>query len=349
LTDRPATFVNIQQLRALAAYMVVFVHLEPLLAPLGLGARFVSFAASGVDIFFVISGFIMVHTTQRDPPSPWTYMRSRLRRIVPLYWTLTLVVAASAMAAPTLFLHTRVTPDHFVKSLLFIPYLRDDATIRPLLFLGWSLNYEMFFYVLFAAGLAFASYRRGLAFVATVLIVLVAAGPFVADTSVIGAFYTRPILLEFVAGMGLALALPRMAGARTPAGVGAALIAAGFTGFGLSAAYVTGFVAHSINLGSAAAIVGGALLLECKGRRVGTAFGLAMGQASYALYLSHPFVTRLVCWAYAALPGAGVVGAVAAIALAFILATLLGWLVFQWVEKPTTRLAGRLLPSPAAV
>jgi len=61
---------NVQLLRAVAAYMVIFVHIEALLTPLAINGPWLAAAAAGVDIFFVISGFIMVHTTRERRPTP---------------------------------------------------------------------------------------------------------------------------------------------------------------------------------------------------------------------------------------------------------------------------------------
>ena len=93
---RVATLQNIQALRALAALLVVFVHLGKLLG----GINIPPFGHAGVDIFFVISGFIMIYTTIDRQPSPWTFVSHRLARITPIYWTVTLTVFAIALAAP---------------------------------------------------------------------------------------------------------------------------------------------------------------------------------------------------------------------------------------------------------
>ena len=78
------TIKNIQVLRALAALLVIFVHLDMFLKPLFGTADILSFG-SGVDIFFVISGFIMVKTTANGKTSAGTFLIKRLLRIAPLY------------------------------------------------------------------------------------------------------------------------------------------------------------------------------------------------------------------------------------------------------------------------
>ena len=76
---------------------------------------------AGVDIFFVISGFIMWVTTHDRRTTPLQFLTNRIVRIVPLYWLLTLTVAAACLIAPSLFRGVVLAPEHVVKSLFFIP------------------------------------------------------------------------------------------------------------------------------------------------------------------------------------------------------------------------------------
>src|SRR6476620_2791854 len=145
-SSRP-DIVSIQMLRGIAAMMVVFVHLDVQLRRLNLGSVDSAWMASGVDIFFVISGFIMWVTTVRRPQiTAAEFMRNRIVRIVPLYWAISLFVLATTLLAPSL-LHTTVfDAPHVVTSFLFLPW-RDPVTgdFWPLLVPGWTLNFEMLF------------------------------------------------------------------------------------------------------------------------------------------------------------------------------------------------------------
>src|SRR3712207_3507791 len=99
--------------------MVVFVHLDVQLRRHGLGAIDSGWGATGVDIFFVISGFIMwVTSARRRGLTGAQFMKNRIVRIVPLYWMISLFVVAVALIAPHL-LHTTVldTP-HVIASFL---------------------------------------------------------------------------------------------------------------------------------------------------------------------------------------------------------------------------------------
>lgn len=157
-------FESLQFLRALAATLVCIEHI--------LYEIFVSFRnnpdampswvtpglpfVSGVDIFFVLSGFLMVYTTQTmvggSKKSSWAvFLKKRIIRIVPLYWFYTSLMIAVLLIAPQLFGKAQADFWHFVQSYLFIPHERPAGGIRPVLSLGWTLNYEMFFYMVFAA------------------------------------------------------------------------------------------------------------------------------------------------------------------------------------------------------
>jgi exopolysaccharide production protein ExoZ len=75
---------NIQALRALAVMVVVLGHLQPLAQQVHPLLTWVGLGRAGVDLFFVISGFIMVYTTEREAPSAAQFALRRLIRIVPL-------------------------------------------------------------------------------------------------------------------------------------------------------------------------------------------------------------------------------------------------------------------------
>jgi exopolysaccharide production protein ExoZ len=136
---------NLQALRGLAALAVVFYHTAFTFN----GGVHTDFQA--VSVFFVISGFIMTYITRADADH---FLQQRLVRIVPLYWLCTL----SAVAAVWLLRGSgRTWADagmgNVIKSLLFVPYRDVHGETQPILPVGWTLNLEMLFYVLFALGL----------------------------------------------------------------------------------------------------------------------------------------------------------------------------------------------------
>ena len=140
---------EIDGLRAIAVLSVIFFHA-------GLDA--IPGGYLGVDIFFVISGFIICFVA--DDRRPAEFMWDRIARVVPLYWLLTLAATAVAFIDPSLFKSTIADPALVLQSLLFIPFVKANLTMQPVLFVGWTLNYEMFFYLVFALCAPLAAWVR---------------------------------------------------------------------------------------------------------------------------------------------------------------------------------------------
>jgi exopolysaccharide production protein ExoZ len=154
----------------------------------------------GVDVFFVISGFIITTIASDGRFDPKQFLIRRAFRIVPAYWAATLLVTVLALAMPTQFKTTVPTVEGLINSLLFIPSLDPKA---PLLVLGWTLNFEAFFYVLFASLFFLGSEARTLVLLA-IFALLVGLGQFATGLSHVEAIYTSPSLIGFCLGTILA-------------------------------------------------------------------------------------------------------------------------------------------------
>ena len=337
-----ATLRNVQALRAVAALMVVCVHLQVLAAMAGAPPNATDAGNAGVDLFFVISGFIMVFTTGRKPQGPLTFLGSRLRRIAPLYWCVTLAVFAVARLAPALVQNTPSDLGRLIDSLLFIPAPRPDGTLRPVVFVGWTLNFEMAFYGLFALGLLAPRRWIGAVAVAGALLLAVLWGGAARPASPVLAFYTTPMVLEFGAGMMLGLIWPRLDPPERLAGLLTAMIAAAFL-LMLLAPWLWPHVDRLFAFGlPATAIVAASLALERRGRAARWPWLQALGAASYAIYLSHFFVTQAVVLVARKAGLHGPWEAAAAAAVAFGGVALVALALHRTVEQGADRLIGRL-------
>jgi exopolysaccharide production protein ExoZ len=194
--------VQLQYLRAIAALMVVYFHaiLQYVkVDPSFDNTRFV-YGETGVDIFFVLSGFVMWLTTSGRQITPIDFYRRRIKRIVPLYWLATVFSAIVAFCAPSLLKSTVFDVPHLVASLFFLPWSNpaDTTMIAPVIVPGWTLNYEMFFYLVFAAVLLVPEPRRLLTLCIAFMAILLACRILPQWTAV--KFYGAPIILEFLAG-----------------------------------------------------------------------------------------------------------------------------------------------------
>jgi exopolysaccharide production protein ExoZ len=282
---------NVQALRAAAAMAVVLVHVPVLERLLGFEPHLFAFGNAGVDVFFVISGMIMVLTTDRGRPTPAQFALNRVLRIVPLYWAVTLVVFAIARIAPWLLNATPSDLASLLKSLVFVPFRRSDGDWEPVVFVGWTLNFEMAFYLVFAASLALRRRAHGLIAAVGAIAAVAALGPFIPGEGLAG-FYARPIILEFALGMLIGAFAERVAAVRLAPHWALAAIAACVV---LIVVAPTAWP-HADRLLVAglpgAVIVASAMFLEAKGLAVRARWIELLGDASYAIYLTHFFVTQ---------------------------------------------------------
>jgi peptidoglycan/LPS O-acetylase OafA/YrhL len=338
--------VSIQVLRAVAALAVVAFHFSVSLQQdfhLTNDPLF-SAGASGVDIFFVISGFIMSYTTARpDQRSPTAFVFKRLARIVPLYWVMSLAIFVVALAAPALLRSVTASPADLLRSLFFIPYVRPDGMMEPILFLGWTLNYEMFFYAIFAASLLI-SRRYYLVITMGAILALTTVGRFV-HGGPFTTFYTNGLMLEFVWGCLLFLVFQRWPKRLTGLSwlwiLGAALLLVqNFFELGLPREIEKGL--------PAVLIVGGVLGASMKDGALRRTFA-RIGDASYSLYLGHPYALELSAKIAIALLGASVVSATLAGIVGLAISILAALASYALLERPSNdwirrRLAGRKPP-----
>ena len=317
---------NIQLLRGVAAMMVVVFHLVVTMQPFGLDGSQVSFLQGGVDIFFVISGFIMIYVSRERERSSRQFMSDRIIRIVPIYWLLTLLAYVVGAA------ETRPMSD-LLRSLAFLPS-GTPALFNPVIDGGWTLNLEMYFYVIFAASLAAAREERH-RFAIVVGILAVVAAISIWAPGRYWPFYGNEIVFEFVIGMILARSLQQLDA------VGAAA-AWGMIGVGAIVMVVEPFERLGSRLLSdglpAGLIVAGAIGLNAAGKRVAAPAALLLGTVSYALYLSHVLVFEAIDGLFA--QSKLVLGRTAMtgfLALSLTIAVLIAWLIHVALERPVTR------------
>ena len=336
----PRHLSNIQILRGIAAVMVLIYHIGNEFGDRGFPGSFpdVGAGSAGVDIFFVISGFIMVHSTAAAfgrPGAPGLFLARRAVRLVPLYWLVTTVFVAVALIGAGRNGVTAETARWFAASYAFLFYPHGDGGDFPLYAQGWTLNFEMFFYACFTAVLPL---RRGVALWALVagFALLVTSGlvlslPWPIDR------WANTNIVEFILGLALAEAYGR--GMRIGAAPALLLALAGFATFALTIGSVDDWLPYRGFVWGPPALAVVAAAALYRPRRAGPlrhAFE-ALGDASYALYLVHyayfvalaAVVGRFITVADVPAPLYGAACFFGAIALAFA--------TYRYVERPMTR------------
>ncbi|WP_068072768.1 acyltransferase family protein [Novosphingobium lentum] len=336
---------RIQALRFFASFAVLFAHLQREVGEnLMPGVRFARFTlidgGIGVDIFFVISGFIMYYIAGDDfgggARASLQFIRRRLMRVAPLYFGATVLVLLVALTSGEVVASGPLTVVQTVASFLFIPWPNAFGQVVPILKLGWALNLQVYFYVVFAIALAWPR-RTGLALLCVILVLMMAAARMVSGVPLAVVFWGQGMVAEFLAGIAIAIAYRH--GWRAGYWQGWLLVLGGLTlAAGLRASGLAGHVDRAVFAGIPAALifagVAGQPSREAAGRWRGwldRAQGRA-GDASYALYLSHPFSIRAatLLWPRLGLPDAPwlfIVG-VMLVAIAVSLA------INRWIERP---------------
>jgi exopolysaccharide production protein ExoZ len=321
----------IQYLRAIAALMVVWFHSSGQVP----GTSQFEIGASGVDLFFVISGFIMWVTTVAKDVTAVEFIQHRIVRVAPMYWLITMLMLACAILAPGLFRSLKYSGTAIAKSLLFIPYdsLSFPGHAWPLLVPGWSLNYEMFFYALFAASLLVPARIRLGSFLAAVG-ALVLAGFILQPAGPILSTYTGPKLIEFAVGAAIGHCWIRGM-SRVKWSLSIVLIGIGFW----LLLFIDGKLPDWSQMLGAALIVCGSLnpaLFDLRSRML-----LALGDASYSIYLTHLFTLGILRGVWTRVMPAGPKAAVVFMAVALTVCAGIGWICYRFVERPlTSRLRG---------
>jgi exopolysaccharide production protein ExoZ len=299
-------FRSVHYLRALAAIMVATFHIFGSVKFMSADLDSVRWMQGGVDIFFVISGFVMVQSTSGRAISPKTFIMQRVKRVVPLYWIATAIMMMQISGQWDLKL----------KSLLFIPAMNPKINmVQPILEPGWTLNYEMFFYAIFACSLLLKESYRFVA-VASVFLLFLMIGYF-ANGGVLLEFYFRPIIIEFLMGMAIAKFRIRLPTIALPIGFAIMIL---LQSVAIDRVYSLGIPAMII-ISSA---------LSAERHLPSWKFADFLGSASYSIYLFHLLALGAVAEAW---PYIGLGKEIFVItALAFMV--LFGCVMYRAVEQP---------------
>ncbi|WP_421792454.1 acyltransferase family protein [Hyphobacterium sp.] len=342
---------SVQILRGLAALAVVIGHLyqvEWRFLGEGLTSPFLLHGFAGVDLFFVISGYVMVHVTRDYDHRAGTigrFLYHRITRIYPPFWFFSAVMLTALVFGPTIS-DRELTSSYIWQSFLLVPQPQ-----LPLLPVGWTLIHEMYFYLVFAILLflprkllmpGLALWMAGVAVGAALDLHL--------RSAVLGLIF-HPLTFEFALGAVIAyfrFSMPRWMGwAHVAAGL-VLFSSAIFLRPAISIENFPVFWDRLIVFGiPAALIVMGAINLEPRRQGRVITFFKNLGDWSYSLYLGHLIVLSAGAWLWAAvMPDMGLIDNGIMLVLLVIAAIIAAWLSYRLVEYPLlvwTRSAGRVL------
>lgn len=358
---------SVQLMRMIAALMIAFLHaigtqVNPGDRSSSFSDRLLDALNSGVDIFFVLSGFIIAFSAGRysGGKDALLFLKKRFLRLNPVYYAATLLFLAVNLHH-LLGQHRFPSPASILKSVLLLPIADRTGMTDYIMIVSWTLGFEWLFYLLFALAIA-VFIRKKRPFLMALLILLVAGYYGIDGPDFRIKFVTNPILLEFLLGLLIYEGYSRWS--PSPA-IAIALLATGVAG------YFYQFFAGPIHLPTpslicdgtlsmykfysrgipAAFLIAGCLFLEKEGRLLSlwkNELVNLLGDASYSIYLTHYTVYSL-CEAAMVRLGP-VIDLRLSVLMWFLIAVTAGVAFYTLVEVPLLRALRRpqrRQPAPA--
>ncbi|WP_313459676.1 acyltransferase [Stenotrophomonas sp.] len=340
-------FDSLQVLRGIAALAVLIFHLRaveskyiPGEALLGTVA---AHADAGVDLFFVISGFVMAHVGRgrfSGFRAAGLFLMKRAWRVLPLYWLFTTLTIIMMMTFPAI-VNSSYPDQSVIKSYLLIPH-----TQLPVLAVGWTLIHEAYFYVVFAIAIAIIAERAlTVCLIGWAAVIAYAHLDGSQEMTPLRQLLISPLTFEFIVGVLAGLhwrKLPRqLASAMIVAGI--ALYLTGAVGFADASISAPDPWLRTATFGTASVLlVLGWVMRESRGERSAPSVLVALGNSSYSLYLSHVFVISAVgrLWA-AVIPGQSWGHHFLFVLVATASACIAGHVIHRCFELPLLNLAHR--------
>lgn len=334
---------NIQALRGAAALSVFAAHLvgaetdyggpEPLLP------NWLHIGLTGVDLFFVISGYVMAHVTHAMPRTKngaARFLYNRMARIYPLYWLVTLGMIVMFAFKKNLF-HEDTALANPVTSMLLLP-----NTEHPILAVGWTLIHEMYFYFVFAVFLLFQARRLNLLLGLWALVIALSTISGIWKENPWFGVLLNPLTFEFIAGVIIAKIIQRgffkFAMPALLIGVSGLVFLTIFSFDQLYPGAMVDLTVRTAIFGPLyALILYGAVALEQKSSRKAPDWLMKTGDASYALYLVHIPIFLVVGKSLSLTGASGVIYQLTLIATYTAVTLAMAFIAHHYFEKPALR------------
>ena len=329
---------SIQIMRGIASLLVVLTHIEVKGSQYGNGAlRGFSVGGAGVDLFFIISGYVMCISTYNKPVNFSQFIIRRIQRIIPLYWLVTTIALIVYLYKPDL------VNSSGGETSIFASYTLIPNGKKLLNQNGWTLSYEFFFYFIFGAFLGKGTIKA-MQVSSLIILLLVLTGLCFNFNEYLFTFFTSSYLIEFVFGMGCFYLFDKKV-IRIGYKYGVGLIVLGLLLFYLQMVIAIPYsekwrgVVWGIKV---LPIFVGLLSLEGLIQRSSALIKrllLEIGNSSYSLYLIHPFTLSGTALCLRRLGMASNPWLFTVILL--VISVIIAHLVYLYVERPLTSLAKR--------
>jgi exopolysaccharide production protein ExoZ len=337
---KEANIESIQIMRGIAAMLVVLLHISIKGGQYGNGAlEGFTIGGAGVDLFFIISGYIMCVSTIGRQLNFSQFMQHRIRRIMPLYWLTTTIGLVIFLVKPEI-INTSGGETSIWASYTLFPNGKRYLNAN-----GWTLSFEFLFYIVFGL-LIYKGTYKAIQVSSVILAGLVAAGLLFSHQGVAFDFLTNNLYIEFIYGMGCFYLFDRKI-IRSNTAMGVSLCLLGIAV--LAAEQVFKVPNQEDGRGwlwgiPMLLVFTGFLCLE--GFIKGSAsrlkkWFLEAGNSSYSLYLIHPFTLSgtAMCLKWLHLDA----NAYLFTAVLFTVTVIAGYLVYLYVETPLVAVSKKVL------
>jgi exopolysaccharide production protein ExoZ len=328
---------NIQLLRLIAAYGIVYVHLEPAFAAIPAGKALIDMLRFGTDLFIVVAGFLTAQVLGRSGKPGLVYLRDRAIRILPLYFIFTVLAFLVKNFATN---DEPNTMRELLMSLVFVPY-----GPYPILHPTWTLVVIVEFSVITAA-FQLVNARHGVYLAATFTAVLVLMGVLFHPTNHALNAYTDPILMDFVFGVLIykfVTSRPAAGLSKQPLLLIAIATIVICTGAVILRPYLWPSVPRLLALGvPVSGILLGTVTLELAGLALNFEFVNFLAKCTYSIYLCHQFVNGVSEEILTYHQGT-TYAPIAILAVTPFVVTCIAVVILVCVEAPITRYLARAL------
>jgi peptidoglycan/LPS O-acetylase OafA/YrhL len=334
---------SLQALRGVAVLGVVLFHMTAVEHKYSGGdillPRWLDFFQSGVDLFFIISGFVMVIVSRgrfQKLAESKRFLFNRVSRIYPTYWLYYFLTLAVVLVQPGM-----VNSTHGSSSLLMSFLLLPNDKVL-LVMVAWSMLFELWFYLVFAGVMCFRErWLPGFLMGWAMLLVVFNSVQDWQDYNPALKIMLHPYALEFIAGVALALLFYSRHSARIPLSmIRIALVIALIPGIGLIGYYRLFDEQGMLRMFSVSAVFGtlvfGLALLERRQHIRMPAFLVATGDMSYTVYLSHLLVLGVIgrIWQIFGTAPDSLLDNVVFSVLMMAAVVCYGWVGYRCFEKP---------------
>lgn len=337
---------SIQAARGIAALMVLALHsylLDTKYLSSDVIPSFAELGHLGVDVFFVISGFVMAMTTghaHRNSGNISRFIFKRLTRIYPIYWFYFFLLMPIVLYVPGIVNASQDEGPNIFRSFFLLP----DNQV-PLLLVAWTLVYELWFYAVFAIFLCFS--RKTLPYLLVGwAVVLVALNGFIPQSAFLR-IAIGPYALEFILGAFAYLATQRFPSTKGDAALCIGLMAMAGCVIVWPAIFKDQSASRMLAFGAPTALaLFGLVKFEKSGRFPKSRLIESLGNSSYSLYLSHLLVLSALCRIATMFFGDYLGTPIAGWSFWFLsalIAIVWGFVSYYFVELPLLRAARNLM------